>query len=198
MKSSTKRLTSAFVALLLFVGAFVIFFDFVQPAYGDLMATRGQLSSQQQTLDNESKTITQIKAVVAKYADQVDAQNQVGAALPMGANLANAVTQIYGLAQANGISVQNIGISVANTGSGARSAPTANLAVRPTGTIAFAVSAVGPYEGFLSFLSGIETNLRIFDVKQISIQSTPSTGAKAAVQNLFNYNVTVNTYYQIP
>ena len=202
MKPSTKRLTSAFIALALFIAAFVVFFDMVQPAYGTLMAARGQLVSEQQTLQNESSTISQIESVMAKYASQPAAQAEVNEALPVGADMANAVTQVYGLAQVNNLNVQNIGISLSSNANGQMvafgDAATAGLLARPTGTIAFNITANGTYENFLNFLSGLQSNLRIFDVRQVSIQNATTLGSKGGVQDMFNYAVTVDTYYQIP
>lgn len=203
MKSSTKRLTSAFIALALFVGAFVIFFDFVQPVYGDLMTSRGQLLSEQGTLQNESSTIAKIQTIMSQYNDEGVDQDQVSQALPVGTDLANAITQLYGLAEVSSLTVQNIGISVTsqNGRSGTGGPQTASmLATHPTGTIAFAITADGTYEGLLNFLSGLESNLRIFNVQQLSIQSQPVVaGSKTTtVQDFFTYSLTVDTYYQVP
>jgi hypothetical protein len=201
MKPSTKRFISAFAALAFFVGAFIVFFELVQPAYGNLMALKGKLAAEQELLQNESSTIAQVGKVIAAYRTQSAAQATISTALPIGQDISGAVAQIYGLADANHITVQNTSISVSAPQAGAvrpSTAPGASLLLRPTGTIAFSISANGTYEDFLNFIAGFETNMRFFDVKQASIQPTASIGGKAASQDLFAYLITVNTYYQIP
>jgi hypothetical protein len=40
--------------------------------------------------------------------------------------------------------------------------------------------------------------MRVFDVKQVSIQPAAVAGAKTANPDFFAYLMTVDTYYQIP
>jgi hypothetical protein len=197
MKPSTKRFTSSIAALLFFVAAFVVFLELVQPAYSDLSSSKGKLAGEEAMLQNESSTIASVEKLIATYQSQATTQGTLAAALPVGENLAGAVAQIYGLAQANNISIQNTSVSVSAPKALAQSSAGANLLLRPTGTIAFAVMAAGNYESFLNFLSGLESNLRLFDVKQVSIQSA-SAAVKGQGQDYFNYLLTVDTYYQLP
>lgn len=200
MKSTTKRFIGALIALLFFVGAFIVFFDLVQPTYGDVMTLKGKLAAEQALLVNQSSTIAQINKVMGAYASQTDSQAAVSAALPVGANLSGAVAQLYGAAQANSIAIQNVSVSITvPQTAGAKSGNTAltsgsGVSLRPTGTVAFAVTASGNYENFMNFLSAIEGNLRIFDLRQLSIQ--PASGKPG--QDFFNYVITLNTYYQLP
>jgi Tfp pilus assembly protein PilO len=48
----------------------------------------------------------------------------------------------------------------------------------------------GTYEDFRAFLSNLETNVRIFDLKAMSIQPI------AKQTNLFGFSLTVAAYYQ--
>ena len=204
MKSSTKRFTGALLALAFFVGAFIVFFELVQPSYGDLMVLKGKFAGEQVLLQNESSTIAQVGKVITAYGTQSAAQAAISAALPVGQDISGAAAQIYGLADANHITIQNTSISVSAPQSAAiRQAATANtsgvnLTLRPTGTIAFAISAAGRYEDFVNFVSGFETNMRIFDVRQVSIQPLPPIAGKPANQDSFTYLITVAAYYQIP
>jgi hypothetical protein len=201
MKPSTRRFSSALAALAFFIGAFVVFFELVQPSYADLMALKGKLAAEQTLLQNESSTVAQVNKVVAAYSTQTSDQAAISAALPIGQDISGAVAQIYGLADANHVSIQNTSISVSAPPSAIvrpSGSSTVNLLLRPTGTIAFSISANGRYEDFLTFISGFETNMRVFDVKQVSVQAAASAGSKNAGQDLFNYLLIVNTYYQIP
>jgi hypothetical protein len=206
MKATTKRFVSALLAMCFFVAAFVVFFDFVQPAYNALMTAKGKLAGERQLLQNESTTIAQVKSVMSAYAGQNDAARSIGQILPLGENIAGAAAQIYGLASADNIAIQAMSLSfsapaqgtarvVSVSGTGSDTGFTSGVAMRPTGTIAFSVTANGNYESFKNFLSGLETNMRIFDVKQLSIQPSAGSGSQKTA-NSFTYLLTVNTYYQ--
>jgi hypothetical protein len=202
MKPNAKRLVSALLAMGLFVAAFVVFFELVQPTYGDLMTAKGKLVGEQMLLQNESTTISQVRSVMAAYAGQDDVAKSIGQLLPSGENIAGAVAQVYGLASADNIAIQSVSIAVSApnkivsaASGGSQNVLASGIDVQPTSTIALTITANGNYESFRNFLSGLETNARIFDVKQLSIQPASAAGSQKT-QDSFTYLLTVNTYYQ--
>jgi hypothetical protein len=75
--------------------------------------------------------------------------------------------------------------------------------IKPLGQIVLQITAAGSYENLKSFLMGLETNIRIFDVQGISITpaQTPVVFGKnlnTVSPDLFTYNIKVVTYYQAP
>lgn len=212
MKQTSKRLTSMLLSLLFLAAAFLIFFDLIQPAYGDLQAKKGKQTSAQAFLVQEGQTIAQAKKLIDQYANATAASDNLSLSMPSGQNLAGALAQIYGIAQNNGVAIQSIGVSPpviaatqpqqARGQAQAAAAPlTPSQIVRPTGAISFQIAAAGSYEGLKAFLAGIETNIRVFDLTNLSIQSalvTPGGKAGAATADFFTYNITVVTYYQLP
>lgn len=214
MKQSSKRLTSMLLALLFLTSAFLIFFDLIQPAYGDLQKKKGQEVSAQAFLVQERQTIAQAKKLIDQYANESTAADNLSLSMPSGKNLAGALAQIYGIAQNNGIVVQAIGVSLPAIAaaqsqqakiqgqSGNVTAPlTLNQIVKPAGTISLQVTAAGSYENLKAFLAGLEANLRVFDVINLGIQSAPLVAGGrggGAAQNFFMYAMTVATYYQLP
>jgi Tfp pilus assembly protein PilO len=199
MKSSTKRFTSSLLALVLLVAALIVYFEMVQPAYGNLEAAKGKLAGEGQMLQNEANTVGQVQKLITAYEGQASAEAALAAALPTGKpDLAGAIAQIYGLAQANSLTIGNLGVSVSTPiGAAAQAVGAAgsSVPVSPLGTVAFSLTANGSYENFLNFISGLESNLRLFDIRQVSVQPAGAVG-KSAVQDYFTYTVTVNVYYQ--
>ena len=200
MKQSSKRLVSIAFALLFIVGALVFFFDLVQPAYSDFSNAKGQVAGEQTLLQTEQQSVTAAQALIAQYQNQPQSEQNLALAMPSGEDLAGALAQIYGLAAANGVGLQSIGIAAPTLASQPTSdnSNTSNSPVslvQSLGTISLQLGAAGSYEALKSFLSGLETNIRIFDVKSISIEPA-SAGSKSAGQDFFTYLITVATYYQ--
>ncbi len=201
MKPSTQRFLSAILAIVLLVASFIIFFDIIQPAYGNLEALKGKLAGEQSLLATESSTLSSLAGVIAKYNTQASSQDAVNATFPNGQNIAGAVAQMVGIAQANSIAIQNVSISATaatQNGTGLGTSASAWL-VKPTGTIAFVLTGVGSYGNLKNFLRDLEDNVRIFDLKQLSIQPAPTVTGRSAspTQDLFSYVITANTYYQV-
>lgn len=210
MKQSSKRMASIGVALVLVIVALVVFFNMIQPEYGNVQSIKAQVMGEAALLDRVSHSVDQVKQLVGNYQSQSAGASSVALAMPTGADLAGAIEQIYGIAQANGIGIQSIGVSAptleARTAAGGAGASTAGGSasssaplVRPIGTISLQISAVGSYENLKNFLSGLETNVRIFDVKGITLSpQTGLAGSRSAFsgQDSFTYNITVATYYQ--
>ena len=196
------------LALAFLVAALLVFFDFIQPAYGDLEQEKGVEISTEQLLTNEQQMVSQAKALLSQYESESQAQSNLSLAMPSGPDLASALAQIYGIAQNNNVNVQGINVSaptiqLQSGGSSEGTAgtpPTLSQIVKPIGAFSMQVSSAGSYEDMKNFLSQIETNVRLFDVTALSLQAVPvAAGAKSsATADFFTYNITVTTYYQLP
>jgi hypothetical protein len=202
MKQNTKRLYSMVIALFFLVLALVWYFDFLVPAYTDLQTAKGNQISEQNLLTNEQQIVSQFQGLLASYQSQSSDEQAVDAALPVGPHLADAIAQIYGIASANNVAVQSMGIASElipspATGSGVSGAASTGQIVHPVGTITFTLGMIGSYENFKAFLGALETNIRLFDVKQVTFQPGGVTG-KGSVPDVFNYSITATTYYQSP
>lgn len=208
MKQSAKRITSMLLALLFLAAAFVLFFDLLQPAYGQVQTLRGQLLAEQNSLGSAKSVVKQVQDLVTAYDNQSQGQGSVGLALPTGEDVAGAVTQIEGIAQnqnlgLTGITVGSPALASSAGASAAAKASSSAQIVKPMGSFALKLTGSASYESIKNFLSQIETNIRIFDVEGISIVpvTPPGTvvqkGAPAS-RDLFNYEISVQAYYQLP
>lgn len=196
MKQTSKRLISLMLALGFVVAAFIIFFDLIQPTYGDLQTLKGKQLSAENFLASEQNIVNQVKKLVSQYASDAQTENSLALAMPSGPDVAGALAQVYGIGQNNNVTIQNINFSAPVTSAQASRSP--NQILKPTGTFAIQITANGSYEALKNFLTQLETNIRIFDVTALSLQPA-ATGAASLVSttDLFNYSITINTYYQI-
>jgi septal ring-binding cell division protein DamX len=191
------------------IGALVILFDLVQPAYDSVSQLKGEVAGQQAYLETEKQAVQKAQDLITQYQSQSQSAQNVGLSLPSSQDMAGALAQIYGLAQNNNLVIQIAAVSAPTllvtqtkgaTNAGGAAAATAKGSdgiSKPIGTYTLQLTANGSYESVRGFIAGLESNIRIFDVKGFLVgQSQGAGGAHAANQNFFTYTITVATYYQ--
>jgi hypothetical protein len=204
MKQETKRLSSIIIAALILAAALMVYFEFIIPAYTSLQLVKGQEESETTLYSNEQQVVSKVKSLLATYQNDASTSQSVAMALPVGPDVSGALAQIYGIATNADVTIQGTEISTQAVQAVAASATTVGTAaatgsiVKPTGTVSFQVTGSGSYDSLKNFLQGLETNIRIFDVTAISLQPAAITATKtqAANTDMFNYTITVVTYYQ--
>ena len=196
------------IGSILMVGAVVLYFQFVQPAYDKVQGIKAKRQSEEAFLRSEEDLIKQVKDLISAYQGQEKIRQAVSIALPMKEDVAGAITQISGIATQSALSITSIDVSAVapqtkkKAASGASGASPAqgnfqSTLQKPMGSISFRVSLMGGYENLKSFIKLLETNLLIFDVKSISLKpSVQTSNSKIVVQDAFEYEVLVTTYYQ--
>jgi Tfp pilus assembly protein PilO len=199
MKQSSKRLVSAFFAFAFVVAAFIFFFDFVQPTYSDVQALRSKQLGEENYIANQTALVKQVQTVLATYQNEAQGAANVGLAMPSGQDVAGALAQVEGIAGNNGVSIGSIAVTPPQVQVRTANASSSAGLMKPLGSFTFKLAASGSYENFKNFLSEIETNIRIFDVKAVSLQPvamTAAVGKSVSSPDAFTYTVTVATYYQ--
>jgi hypothetical protein len=209
MKQSSKRLISVLLSLVFLVAALVVLFDLIQPVYGGLQTEKGTEISTQNLLTAEGQFVSQAKNLVSEYEGGSSAQADLALAMPSGPDQAGALAQVYGLAQSSNITVESVQlappqIQVQSAPADASTSLTLSQITKPIGTYLLTIAAFGSYENLKSFLSELETNMRIFDVTALSLQAASAapvaTGTKGVASggsaDFFTYTITAETYYQ--
>lgn len=192
MKQTSKRLISIIGSLVLVIVALIAFFQIIQPEYSSVAQLKGKVAAENDMLQTETQLVASVQTIINQYQQQAGSAQTVVMALPNGEDISGALAQVYGLAQNNGIALQNLQISppslqLSATASGGDT--TTGLATEPLGTFSLQAGGTGSYQNFVNFLMGLETNVRIFDVTAVSI-------APASTAGLLNFSLTISTYYQ--
>jgi Tfp pilus assembly protein PilO len=195
MKQSAKRFASSILSLFLLIGTFVVFFNFLQPAYREVAELKGRLLSLREFKAEQEAALKDIQALIGAYNESQEVRETVALALPLSPSLAEAVAQVNGLVINNGLSAQSYGLSAVSepvlSEEARRSLGAASIVVQPTSPISFNLRLSGSYGDFKNFLKQLETNVRIFDVKSLNLQPIGRPE-----QDLYAYDLTVATYYQ--
>jgi Tfp pilus assembly protein PilO len=197
MRQSAKRLISSLVSLFFVIGAFIVFFDFLQPKYGELVDLKSQVESKRVQLESEQKIVNDVKKLVNTFNGAANDRVQAGFALPTSTMAAEALAQIHGIASTNHLlTAQSYGVTVPQdqvTPEDARRQNGQTVLAQPVVPVSIQARFIGSYGEFKGFLRNVETNVRIFDVKSISIQP-----ASKSNQDLYNFDIRIVAYSQKP
>ncbi|MDP2741601.1 MAG: hypothetical protein Q8O66_02880 [bacterium] len=197
MKQTTKRFLSLLISFMLFVASLIVYFNLIVPAGDEEQRIKAQAISREDFVKNQQAAISQVQKLISSYKGEGELRDVVSSVLPLSPDLAGAFAQLSGLAQVNKLLIQNVTVGIpinqnAQVNNNAGAAVSQPLA-RPFGSVDFQMKVVGSYGDFKSFLKNLETNIRIFDVKKITLESPVKPN-----QEIYNYDLTVGTYYQSP
>jgi len=187
MKASTKRASILLLSAALIVVSLIMYATLVRSAYDSMVNLRSELASQSNLLDVQSEAITQVKSLVAQYQSVAKLEDQLALALPTEEAVSGVMAQLNAIAQSNGASIQSVGITYLPI----KSAATSLTFARGIGTLQLEMKVLSSYESFKRFLQGLETNIRIMEVRSVKIDPVSSIS-----QDLYVYTLTVDTYYQ--
>jgi hypothetical protein len=194
MKHATQRLFSFGIGIVLIVAALVLFFNFVQPAYSEAQALKAEKMSQDNFFLNQQNTLKQVQAAVAAYQGDGNPQTSANLALPSRKDEANVLNQVSVLSQNYQLAVQSITMTTpgAKATKAAKAGATASL-TKPVGVMNMQLRAAGSYQNIKSFLSSLESNIRIMDVTGLVL-----TPVGKSNQDYYTLDVSVAAYYQNP
>lgn len=192
--------------LVFLAAALIVYFEFIQIAYEEAQSAKASYLSEQAFIKAEQDTVKQVEDLISSYEGQVRVQEAASAALPTKEDTAGAIAQLYGLMTQSSLSLQNLSVTVNAIQNAAQSRTTPSATPssfqtleKPIGTVGIQMKIGGQYENFKQFLSLLATNIRIFDMKTLSVEPVivvQGAGPTKTTQTTYNFNVAVTTYYQ--
>jgi len=187
MRASTKRTLSFLISLTLLLGAVTVYGLLIVPEFSEIQRLRGSIATESKVLEDQKVIIDKIKSLIEKYQGGQNLQTALSATLPTAVNIPEAISTINGLASLNKIVLSSAQVEILPL----RTYPGAPDYVKSLGTARVSFQVKGTYEGLKIFVSQLETNVRIMDVKEASLLANPD--ARSLTNEL---NVVVHTYYQ--
>ena len=199
MKQHTKRFASFVLALFFLTFSMVAYFGYIRGAYAEITKLRSDQASKAELLAKQNAVLDTFSKLILTANDPngARAREAIALALPLEEDMPGAVAQIYGTAEASGLTLQSVGISGESASaenrapSGKRVPLSARVLVKRAGTLPFKVRASGSYEGLKKFLSALEANVRVFTVGELAISP-----AGRPDQDSYTFDFTVVAYYQ--
>ncbi|EKD24188.1 MAG: hypothetical protein ACD_81C00088G0002 [uncultured bacterium] len=192
MKYLSKRFASILLSFAFFAASLVVYANLIQPTYDNIKVEQGKLIAAQQKNSEYTNVFTRLKQVSTNFQQSPELQNRVSMAFPLDANVSDSMNQISAVALANGLTIASIDIT---------SAPVIPTVTKKAGDISFikgtgvlknAIVVAGTYEEIKAFLQGVETGVRIANIKLVRL----TRSANPATPEIINASVEIETYYQ--
>lgn len=195
MKESTKRNLSLILIIVFFIVAFVVFFNYTWPALLKVLDANDKLKVVKQNYAKQLQSLQMAKQIIDQYKNLTNVNQTISLTLPKSEEIYNVITQLNKISQNSGLLLQSISLQrSAPTSQTTSTTKTESLINKPQ-TITLTLNLVGTYEAFKTWLEAIETNIRLMDITNINFSGVLSS-EKSTTANIFNYRVTLNTYYQ--
>jgi Tfp pilus assembly protein PilO len=195
MKESTKRNLSLILIIVFFIVAFVVFFNYTWPALLKVLDANDKLKVVKQNYAKQLQSLQMAKQIIDQYKNLTNVNQTISLTLPKSEEIYNVITQLNKISQNSGLLLQSISLQrSAPTSQTTSTTKTESLLNKPQ-TITLTLNLVGTYEAFKTWLEAIETNIRLMDITNINFSGVMSS-EKSTTANIFNYRVTLNTYYQ--
>lgn len=176
------------LALLLIIGAAIVYSSFITPAYSGVMVLRNQIASQNEVLQRFNITFGQVQKLLADLQTAPDVQKQVSLILPTSRDVSYLVSQVSGLAEANGLTLSLLSTQVLPV------QPAKSKVIKSMGRLQADVKLTGTYSGFKSFLRQLQSNILLLDVTDVKIDSSAVAGRTGP--SALTYSISVVSYYQ--
>ena len=176
-------------ATTLAIGALVLYSSFISNEYDTVQRLRGEIVSRTALVQDQEAAVKQVQQLIAEFQGVTRLQETLNLTLPARENMPQALGQIQGIAAANNLTLQAMGVEVLPF----RVPPTGAIGglAKGIGTLRVNVSILGTHESFRAFLQTLETNVRVFDLFRVDVEHGGQPN-----QNLYVYKLSVDTYYQ--
>ncbi len=175
------------VLAVIVIGAFLI-----RPAWSDLQRLGEEIPKEQQARDLKKQDYENLKKAEGFFKENPQTVEEVNTAVPIAPEVPSILVMLESLAKQNGVfltsfSPQQVGVTGSTASKSSGSSQDADQA-NPAGTNSVEVTANfrGPYPSLLNFLYNLERNLRITDVKSLTV-----TSAAGALEG----SITFKSYY---
>ena len=187
MKPSSKRALSLIFSAGLLIAALVIYSSLIRPEYQLVLGLRGELASKSNFFEKQQAVMTNMQNLIAQYRSAEKLGDSLSLALPIKENISSVMSQFNAIAQFSGLAVQSVGVAYLPI----KSSFEKSSSNKGLGAFRLDLRLAGNYSGLKKFLSALETNIQIMDVKALKLES-----ASKAESDIFTYILTVDTYYQ--
>ncbi|MBI1974673.1 MAG: hypothetical protein HYS51_02420 [Candidatus Zambryskibacteria bacterium] len=171
-------------AITLIVLALGLFYTFTNVEYEKAKELHSAVIKYQDVLANIADVINLRDNLLVSYEEfPADEKARIEKVLPDNVDTVNLALELDGIGARYGISLKDVSIDSDNSRAVAAVLPQNNLSYDKT-RVSF--SFVSNYQNFKRFLSDVEKNLRLMEIKSVSFRSEDS--------GLYEHKVTIETY----
>lgn len=172
--------TRAYLGAILIAIAGILFWLLLMPAYDRISNEREALAERETILEDHNAIAANLVSLNKQYSDNSASIQRFASIVPAKRSTAELVSTLQALASQNGLTLTSITVS-----SQTEQANAAAFGVQPID-----VGLAGSYLGFRSFISALETNLRIIDIQTVEANPVTAGGASS-----LGFRIKANAYY---
>lgn len=183
--------------MLSLVAAGALFFMYTQPTYDQVKAANAQISQYNEAL-NKAAELQQLKqSLLSKYntfnPNDIERLQKL---LPDHVDNVRLILDIDSVAGRRAMAIQNVVVSSSQTAKSSQTAiGTVSSSKQKYDSLTVKFTTQGTYDNFRGFLDDIQKSLRIVDLTSLSITRTNEGAAGSTAAPLYNYEVTMRTYW---
>jgi Tfp pilus assembly protein PilO len=171
------------ISVVLILGSVIIGYFFVWPKWNDYSAVKAELTLANQQKDQLALAQTQLTNFLAEYKQHSADAARLSQSLPLSSSeMHNILNNLDSLTKSSGLTLGEL--SILDT----PESDQLGAAAHSVSPIELSISGSGPYPAFKSFLTNLESNLRLIDINTVSFDGVDSSNMK--------FNLTFRTYYQ--
>lgn len=186
MRASTKRILSILLSGVFLIALIVVSTTLIKPEFDRVMEKRALLFSKQSLLQNQQNAVSQVQELINTFQNFDTLQSTVSLALPTEENNTLMLNQITAISRNAGVSIESYE-TFSNSFEDAEESLTQRLGSTETSII-----VTGEYSDVKNFVNLLETNVRIFNVKEINLSPVFEEGVGRIVEG----EITFNSYFQ--
>jgi Tfp pilus assembly protein PilO len=131
-------------------------------------------------------TVNRAQKLFEEYGGISNLQDTLSKALPVEEDVPSIINQLQGIANARGVVIDSLDLNLLPVSSKEQSD-----ALRAVGKVEIDMTVLGKYDGIKQYLDGLETNVRIMDVKDLTIDGG------AGDTDILKYEIVITAYYQV-
>ena len=181
------------MAFVMILAAIIIYVNFTVAAYTSLDERRAELNALDELYSRKEKAIADVQNVLKNYdSDQKlkGLQDVISSSLPNAPQQSEILNQIRAIAGVNQLALTDLSLNISSVQSVTAKATSTQL-IKPVAAISVQFKVIGYYADIKNFISSLENNLRVMDVRSISIDPLGKPD-----QDYYRADLTVITYYQ--
>lgn len=183
MRASTKRLFALLLTIFFFGYSAYLVFNVSVGLWRNVNLLREEQADRLGVRNQLSDLMARATELLGRYADLDKRARPIAAALPSDPKLEEVLAILASLASANNIQLSQVAFEevVRHTQVGASPIP-----------IRVNLSLNGPYDGFKRWLKGVESELRLMDLNDLTVQPLTAGGSQ------LNVSLNLSAYWQLP